>query len=151
MTVLPAWIDFNGHMNVGYYHVAFDLAADAFFDWLGLTADYRLANQASTFALESHLHYVREVRAGEPIRFESRLLAVDHKRIHYYMEMFHGTGGHLCATYESMSSHVDMRTRRTAPMPAALAARLTAVMQAHAGLERTWRVGHVISTTAPPG
>ena len=40
-TVLPAWIDLNGHMNVGYYHVAFDMAADPFFLWLGLTPQVR--------------------------------------------------------------------------------------------------------------
>jgi hypothetical protein len=26
------------HLNVGYYHVAFDAASDLFFDFLGLTA-----------------------------------------------------------------------------------------------------------------
>ena len=35
--VEPGWIDRNGHMNVGYYHVAFDNAAEPFFEWLGRT------------------------------------------------------------------------------------------------------------------
>jgi hypothetical protein len=26
--VLPGWVDYNGHMNVAYYLVAFDLATD---------------------------------------------------------------------------------------------------------------------------
>ncbi len=34
--VRPEWIDYNGHMNVGYYHVAFDAAAEPFFELLGL-------------------------------------------------------------------------------------------------------------------
>jgi acyl-CoA thioester hydrolase len=144
--VLPEWIDLNGHMNVGYYHVVFDQAADPFFEWLGLTPEFRRANHSSTFALESHLHFVREVHVGDPLRFESRLLAFDHKRIHYYQEMFHGRDGHLCATYESISSHVDFRSRRTAPMPAELSARLARVMEEHGRLERPWQVGHVIST-----
>lgn len=29
--VKPEWIDYNGHMNVGYYHVAFDDASTPFF------------------------------------------------------------------------------------------------------------------------
>jgi acyl-CoA thioester hydrolase len=149
-TVLPAWIDFNGHMNVGYYHVVFDLASDPFFEWLGLTPELRRTYHSSTFALESHVHFVREVREGDALRFESRLLDFDHKRIHFYQEMFDGADGHLCATYESISSHVDMRTRRTAPMPPELSARLAQVMDAHRHLERTWRIGHVISTR-PPG
>ena len=32
--VLPAWIDYNGHMNVAYYLVAFDTGLDAFVDAL---------------------------------------------------------------------------------------------------------------------
>ena len=143
--VLPAWIDFNGHMNVGYYHVAFDLSADSFFDWLGLTTDYRRAHDASTFALESHLHFVREVREGDPLRFEARLLDVDYKRIHYYIEMFHGTEGYLAATYESVSAHMSMRSRRTAPIAPELAQRLAVVLRAHQALPRPWQVGHVIS------
>ena len=33
--VRPEWIDYNGHMNVAYYVLAFDYATDAFFDHLG--------------------------------------------------------------------------------------------------------------------
>ena len=145
-TVLPAWIDLNGHMNVGYYHVAFDVAADPFFLWLGLTPQVREDYHSSTFALESHLHFLREVKVGEPLRFEARLLDFDYKRIHYYQEMFHADEGYLAASYESISAHVDMRTRRTAPMPEPLTQRLAQVHEAHSQLVRPWQVGHVITT-----
>lgn len=144
-TVLPEWIDYNGHMNVGYYHVVFDIAAEPFFNWLGFSPEFRRAHASSTFALESHLHFLREVRVGDPLRFEARLLQVDHKRVHFYQEMFHGTEGYLAATYESLSVHVNMAQRRTSPMPDELSARLSAVKQAHAHLPRPWQVGHVIS------
>ncbi len=150
-TVLPAYIDYNGHMNVGYYHVVFDIAAEPFFQWLGLTDEYRKANHASTFALESHLHFMREVKEGDRLRFESRVIGVDHKRIHYYMEMFHADEGYLAATYESISAHVDMRLRRTAPMPEPLQARLREIAAAHARLERPWQVGHVIGVRPAGG
>ncbi len=147
--VRPEWIDYNGHMNVGYYHVVFDEASTPFFEWLGLTPQYRARTQASTFALETHLHFLREVKLGDELRFEARLLSFDAKRIHFYQEMFHVGQGYLAAAYESLSMHVDMRTRRTAPMPAQLSERLAAVMQAHGGLERPWQVGHVIGTPVP--
>ncbi len=143
--VRPDWIDNNGHMNVGYYHVVFDIAAEPFFEWLGLTRAFRKAHGSSTFALESHLNFMREVKEGDPLRFEARLLDFDRKRIHFYQEMFHGTEGYLAATYESLSVHVDMSQRRTAPMPDALSARLAQVKQAHAALPRPWQIGHVIS------
>ena len=41
LSVSPDWIDYNGHMNVGYYGVAFDKATDALLDLLGLGEAYR--------------------------------------------------------------------------------------------------------------
>ena len=38
--VLPDWIDYNGHMNLAYYMLAFDHATDAFFDFVGLGVNY---------------------------------------------------------------------------------------------------------------
>ena len=148
-TVRPEWIDSNGHMNVGYYHVAFDLAAVPFFSWIGLTDAVRREYRSSTFALESHLSFVREVREGDPLRFEARLIDHDTKRIHFYQEMFHGSEGWLAATYESLSIHMDMGTRRTAPMPDVLQRRVAQVMAAHRTLPRPWQVGHVIGTRPP--
>lgn len=143
--VKPEWIDSNGHMNVGFYHVVFDQAAESFFAWLGLTPEFRTRTGCSTFALESHLSFVRELDEGAPLGFRSRLLDFDHKRIHFYSEMFHGTEGWLAATYESLGTYVDMSTRRTTPMPADLLQRLEAIREAHRGLPRPWQIGHVIS------
>jgi acyl-CoA thioester hydrolase len=143
--VRPEWIDYNGHMNVGYYHVAFDVAADVFFDFMGLDAAYRERHGATTFALEAHLNFLREVKEGDPLRFEARLLDFDAKRIHFYMEMFHADEGFLAASYESLGAYVSVAQRQTAPMPAALLERLTQVKAAHAALARPWQVGHVMS------
>ncbi|MEZ5739951.1 MAG: thioesterase family protein [Burkholderiaceae bacterium] len=147
--VLPEWIDYNGHMNVGYYHVAFDTASEAFFHYLGLTPGFREANGSTTFALEAHLNFLRELKQGDPLRFECRLLDYDHKRIHFYQEMFHGTEGYLAASHESVSAHVAFAIRRTAPMPGELLDRLAIIKAAHAGLERPWQVGHVMSAHPP--
>ena len=105
----------------------------------------------STFALETHLNFLREVKLGEPLRFAARLLSHDAKRIHFFIEMFHQTEGFLSATYESLSVHIDLRTRRTAPMGETLQERLRAVMAAHARLPRPWQVGHVIGAPVPKG
>jgi len=148
--VRTEWIDYNGHMNVGYYHVAFDNAAEPFFEFLGLTPEFRQRHGASTFALESHLNFLREVKAGDALRFEARLIDFDAKRIHFFQEMFHAGEGYVAASYESVSAHVSMATRRTAPMPPNLLERLAAVKAAHAVLPRPWQLGHAISAR-PPG
>jgi acyl-CoA thioester hydrolase len=143
--VRPEWIDYNGHMNVGYYHVVFDLATDRFTEFLGLTPEFRQRHGLTTFALEAHLNFLSEVKAGDPLNFESRLLDFDAKRIHGYHEMFHATEGYLAASMETLSSVVSMATRRTAPMPDELNERMAAVKAAHAQLARPWQIGHVIS------
>ena len=53
--VLPEWIDYNGHMNVGFYGVAFDKASDAVLDRLGLGEAYRHRTEASMFIVEAHM------------------------------------------------------------------------------------------------
>lgn len=141
----PEWIDYNGHMNVGYYHVAFDIAAEEFFQFLGFTPAFRQRHDSTTFALESHLNFLREVKEGDPLRFEARLLDHDAKRIHFYQEMFHADEGYFAASCESLSAHVNQKARRTAPMPQALIERLGQIGKAHAALPRPWQVGHVIS------
>jgi acyl-CoA thioester hydrolase len=139
------WIDYNGHMNVGYYHVAFDIAAEEFFQFLGFTPVFRRRHDATTFALESHLNFLREVKEGDPLRFEARLLDHDAKRIHFYQEMFHAVEGYLAASCESLSAYVNQAARRTAPIPSELVEGLAQVKAAHAALPRPWQLGHVIS------
>jgi acyl-CoA thioester hydrolase len=143
--VRPEWIDYNGHMNVGYYQVVFDLAADVFFDFLGLTQDFRKMHGSTTFALEAHANFLKEVKEGAPLRFEARLVDFDAKRIHFYQEMFHATEGYLAASQESLSSHVSLATRRTSPFPEDLLGRLAKIKAAHATLPRPWQLGHVIT------
>ena len=41
--VLPAWVDYNGHLNDAYYLVIFSFATDRFMDRIGLDAAGRAA------------------------------------------------------------------------------------------------------------
>ena len=148
--VRPEWIDHNGHMNMGYYLVVFDFATDEFFRWVGLGEDHRSARHVTTFCLEAHVTYHREVRAGDPLRFTTLLLGHDAKRIHYIHAMYHATEGYLASTNELMSLHVDLATRRGAPMAPEIAARLAAIQAAHDGVERFPQVGRRIGLDARP-
>ena len=142
--VRPEWIDDNGHFNMGYYLVAFDLATDAWLDHIGLSASERAQSGVTTFTLESHVNYLRELREAAPLRFTTRLLAFDQKRIHYFHEMFHATEGFLAATSELMSLHVKRATRRAAPMAPEVLARLADVLSRHETLPVPPQVGRRI-------
>jgi acyl-CoA thioester hydrolase len=148
--VRPEWIDHNGHMNMGFYLVVFDLATDAWFQYLGLGEPHRTEHAVTTFCLEAHITYHREVRAGDTLRFTTQLLAWDAKRLHYVHEMHHATGGFLAATNELVSLHVSEVTRRGAPMAPEIQERLARVQAVHGALPRPAPVGRRMGLGAPP-
>jgi acyl-CoA thioester hydrolase len=148
--VRPEWIDHNQHMNMGYYLVVFDFATDAFLAWLGLDEAHRRERRVTTFCLEAHITYHREVGAEAPLRFTTVLLAHDDKRIHYFHQMYHATEGYLAATNELLSLHVSQATRRSAPMAPEILARLAEIQRAHDALPRAPQVGRVIGLASRP-
>ncbi len=115
--VLPEWIDSNGHLNLAYYVVIFDLATDAFYDALGIGNAYREATGNSCFTAETHTVYEREVHVGDKVLVRCWLLGADSKRLHYFHEMFHVESGERAAVQELMALHIDMNVRRVAPYP----------------------------------
>jgi len=148
--VRPEWIDHNGHMNMGFYLVVFDFATDEFFRQVGLDGEHRRSRRVTTFALEAHVTYHREVREGAPLRFTTLLLGHDAKRIHYIHEMHHAEEHYLAATNELMSLHVSEETRRGAPMASEILERLQVIQTAHDRLPRPPQVGRRMSLSAKP-
>ena len=115
--VLPEWIDFNGHMNVAYYVLAFDMGVDALWLDFGITAEHVQQNHSSTFAVETHVLYKQELKLDDPYVVTAQILAFDDKRIHQFQRMYHADSGFLAATAEWMTLHVDLKKRRVAPWP----------------------------------
>jgi acyl-CoA thioester hydrolase len=122
-TVLPDWVDWNGHMNVAFYV---------------------LGKHGMTFVLETHVTYDRELREGAPMRFTTQLLDRDAKRVHLYHEMFHAEQGYLAATNETIVMNIDYASRRSAPWPVQAAERLETVWLSHRALPRPAKAGRVM-------
>jgi len=115
--VCPEWVDINRHMNVAYYVLAFDKAVDDLWTQLGITEDYIRSGAGTTFAVECHVTYQRELRRDDPYVVTSQILAYDEKRIHQFQRMYHATEHFLSATAEWMNLHVDLGTRRVSQWP----------------------------------
>jgi len=145
MRVEPAWIDYNGHLNMAYYNVLFDRAVDEVYELLGLGLDYLKSAAHSTFTAEVHLRYLRELQAGDAVRVTFQLLDFDAKRLHYVEELHHAEQGWLSATSENMALHVDMRAKKTAVFPQTIMARLARMKAAHASLAVPQGVGRRIA------
>jgi acyl-CoA thioester hydrolase len=144
MAIRPDWIDVNGHLNMAYYHVLFDRAMDEAFGLCGLDQAYIEERSASYFTLESRVSYRRELKLTDPVRTTVQLVHLDDKRMLCWMEIRHATEGWLSASCECLSIHVDMKTRRAAPLPADIAASLGAMLDAHALMPRPDGLGEGI-------
>jgi acyl-CoA thioester hydrolase len=146
--VLPQWIDYNGHMNVAWYVFAFDQCVDGLLDRIGLGPDYVSTRNCSSFTLEMHVNYLRELTEGDPLRITCQLLDFDDKRTHYFLTMHHADKGYVAATSEQISIHVDLGARRSGPYPAETMRRLERIRAAHAGLPRPELAGRSIGIRA---
>ena len=142
--VSPAFIDPNGHMNVGYYSVLFDQALDLPWDRLGVGSASTEATGCSTFTLESHVTYQREVHEGDALDFTFQVIDFDAKRLHYFMTMLHAHERWLAATSEAISICVDMATRRSTAWPADRLVRLRVLHETHSRRPRPMDVGRRI-------
>jgi acyl-CoA thioester hydrolase len=142
--VLPEWIDYNGHMNVAYYVLAFDHATDAFLDYIGLDHAHKEKANVTTFVADMNVTYIREVVEGDPLRFTTQLLEFDDRKFRYFHNMYHAEQGYLAATNELLSLHIDLSTRRVGRMDEGIAGRLQQVFDAHTALPPPPGAGRVL-------
>jgi carnitine 3-dehydrogenase len=149
-TVLPQWVDYNGHMSESCFLLVFGDSSDAFFRFIGIDETYRDVGGHSLYTVETHIHNIREASEGEPLRLTLQLLDADDKRLHIFHTMHHAETGDILATGEQMLVHVDMAQGRSAPMPPDLLARVNAVLQAHSALPRPKQAGASIGIRRKP-
>jgi acyl-CoA thioester hydrolase len=147
--VLPEWIDFNDHMNVAYYVLAFDQGVDALWQEFGITEEHIREMRSSTFAVEAHVTYQRELNLDDPFIVTSQILAFDEKRIHQFQRLYHASEGYLAATAEWMTLHVDLNTRRVAPWPEQILADISKVAEAQGDWSWPEEAGRQMSVPRP--
>ena len=134
------WVDYNGHMGDFAYGIAFSRSVTALMEDIGLDETYRAAAQATLYTLEMRIGYQRECHEGDSIVVQTRVQAVDAKRMHLYQEM-QAEDGPLLAWCEQVLLHVarDSGTPRAAPFPSATVDRLAALeAQHHAAGRPAW-------------
>ncbi|NET74008.1 MAG: thioesterase-like protein [Sphaerospermopsis sp. SIO1G2] len=130
ITVKPEWLDYNGHMNVGYYVVAFDMATDMLYEQLGIGEAY-LQRGFSVYTLGMNVDYLHELFAGEQATVTTQLLDWDHKRVHYVHLMHHAESGKLVSVNECLGMNVNLETKRSALFPDDVQASLQEMFEAH--------------------
>ena len=88
-----------------------------------------------------NVDYLSELFVDDPIQITTHLLDVDHKRIHYFHQMFHETTGKLVATNECLCMNIDLESRRSIAFPESIQAQIDAVLNEHRQVPRPPKVG----------
>ena len=105
-TILPEWIDYNGHLRDAYYMVALSYAIDEVMDHLGLDAAYRERTKCTLYTLELHMHFLQEVKSTDELTVTTSILDFDRKRIHAGCEFSCPRMSEAAATAEVILLHV---------------------------------------------
>ncbi len=135
------WLDYNGHMTEAKYLHAFGNATDRVMELIGCDADY-VANGGSFFTVETHIRHLDEVRAGAPMRIETRMLSGDGKKMHLWHEMW--SQDRLLATGEHLLLHVSLETRKVCEAYAPVAGLMRELAKAQSGLPAPDGVGRAV-------
>ena len=127
-TISADYLDIMGHMNIRWYFELFAVAGRKFSKSHGLDAAYFQSGDAGVFTLKQYIQYFAEVRADQAVAVHTRLLGRSDKRFHFMNFMINETTTQLAATFEALITHADLRTRRSAPMPARIAENFDATL-----------------------
>ena len=135
-TTIPGdYLDAMGHMNVMWYTHLFAKGMGGLFLRIGLDRAYMEQHNAGTFALESHFRYLAEVRVGHGIAIHSRIVGRSAKRFHVMHFMINRDQANLAATAETVGTHVDLKVRRSSPLPDFVCERIDALLDEHSRLD----------------
>ena len=143
LSVLPAWIDYNGHMTEYRYVQVFSDSCEALLRRVGMHDEY-VATGNSWYTAETHNQFMDEVAVDEPMYSTVQVLAADPKRLHVFYRLHAAADDRVLATLEAMYLHVNMKTGKVAPASAAAIAPLLALADGHAQLDKPDSAGRYV-------
>lgn len=144
-TVKKEWCDYNGHMNVAYYSLAFENANFEAQEMMGMGEAYIKEDRRGLFSMKNIFTYQQEVGEGDPLRIVYRVMDYSPKLLHILLEMYHAEQGYLSCFSEQLVAHVDMDARRTTPMAQEKLDMLEALKRAQADLPLPMGLGEGIA------
>lgn len=135
--ILPEWIDYNGHLRDAYYGLIVSRAIDALMERIGVDAAYRQRTGCTLYTLETHLHYLHEVKQADTLMVTLRIPGADAKRIHAALELLRAGHSGVAASAEAMLLHVRQQGNAvlSTPFPPAVAAAIAQLQAASAGMQ----------------
>ena len=127
--VYPWHCDHMGHMNVMWYVGKFDEATWQFLSSVGLSRSRLSEEGAGMAAVEQHIEYKRELRAGDLITIRSAVLEVKEKSVRFMHEMWNDESGELAARTVLVGVHLDLTARKAKLLPQDVRERAAALIE----------------------
>ncbi len=143
LTVLPAWIDYNGHMTEFRYVQVFSDSCEALLRLVGMHDEYVAAGH-SYYTAETHNQFFDEVGVNESIYTTVQILLADAKRLHVFYRMHAVEDDRLLATLEAMYLHVNMKTGKVVAAESDATTKLMKIAEVHMALEKPEAAGRYV-------
>ena len=112
--IIKEWTDYNGHMNLSYYILVFDVGAEVILSKFKMGEQSAKAEKRSTMVVETHTTYNQEVKEGDEVDVFLSHFDHDKKRLHYKLEMYEKGKNVLSATTEVLSLYIYLNLRKVA-------------------------------------
>jgi len=112
--IIKEWTDYNGHMNLSYYILIFDMGAEVILSKFKMGEHSAKTTKKSTMVVETHTTYNQEVKEGDEVDVFLSHFGHDKKRLHYKLEMYEKSKNTLSATTEVLSLYIDLNLRKVA-------------------------------------
>ena len=112
--IINEWTDYNNHMNLSYYILVFDKAAEKMLSNFKMGEEAAINTKRSTMVVETHTTYNNEVKEGEEVDVYLSYCDHDKKRLHYKLEMYEKSKNVLSSTTEVLALYINLELRKVA-------------------------------------
>ena len=110
--IIKDWIDYNGHMNLSYYILVFDMGAEVILSKFKMGEQSARTTKRSTMVVETHTNYIKEVKENDEVTIYLSHIDHDKKRLNYKLEMYEKSKNILSATTEVLALYMNLDERK---------------------------------------
>jgi acyl-CoA thioester hydrolase len=112
--IINEWTDYNNHMNLSFYILVFDKAAEKMLSQFNMGEEAAIKTKRSTMVVETHTSYDNEVKEDDDVNIYLSYCDHDKKRLHYKLEMYEKSKNILSATTEVLALYINLDLRKVA-------------------------------------
>jgi acyl-CoA thioester hydrolase len=101
-------------MNLSFYILVFDKAAEKILSKFNMGEEAAIKTKRSTMVVETHTTYNNEVKEDDDVDVYLSYCDHDKKRLHYKLEMYEKSKNVLSATTEVLALYINLDLRKVA-------------------------------------